>query len=184
MLSSGGAVAFGKKHKIAMVNQKYFQDGTKEKLRLTSDPKDKSGTVGAVARDIHGNLAAATSTGGYNDKMPSRIGDSPLIGAGNFADNMSAAVSCTGIGEFFMRTTLASYIGFLVEREGMTARQAAQAAINRLVGRVKGKGAFIMVDKNGNVAAAQSSNVIRCGWIERGGPSRTTLTVPIRARKR
>ncbi len=184
MLSGIGAGDFAKAHDIAMVTPEYFKEAH-EKVPHMIERNKKHGTVGAVARDINGNLAAATSTGGWDAKMPGRIGDSPIIGAGCFADNDSGAVSCTGIGEDFMRTVLAAHIGFLIERCGLSAIDAAQEAINYLVKKVNGDGGFILVDKDGAVAIAQSSKVMRTGWIENGGETHTTLQPKIRAdRKR
>lgn len=117
----------------------------------------KLGTVGAVARDSAGNLAAATSTGGLVNQMFGRIGDSPVIGAGVFADNDSCAVSCTGIGEQFLRTSLARVASVFVETQGMTATDAATAAIAYLVRKVKGSGGLIIVDRNGGCGAAYST---------------------------
>lgn len=183
MLAGKSAADFARAHGIAMTNQTYFKNAHEQAKKMT-DKSKKHGTVGAVARDIHGHVAAATSTGGSSNKMPGRIGDSPLIGAGNFADNASGAVSCTGIGEHFIRTVLAGYIGFLIEREGLKADKAAQIAINRLADKVNGDGGFILVDKDGRTALAQSCEVMRCGWIERGGAAQTTLQAPIQARPR
>lgn len=179
LLSGKGAVDFGKASGVEMVTQRYFKAAA-EKAQHMIDESKKYGTVGAVARDSKGNLAAATSTGGWKAKMPGRIGDTPLIGAGNFADNASAAVSCTGCGEHFIRTALSAYIAFLVEHEKLSAGKAARKAIRRIADKVDGEGAFIMVDKDGGVAVAQSTEIMRAGWIEHGGPTHTTLRAPIR----
>ncbi len=117
----------------------------------------KLGTVGAVARDNAGNVAAATSTGGLVNQMFGRVGDSPVIGAGVFADNDSCAVSCTGIGEQFLRTSLARIASFFVETQGMTATDAANAAIAYLVRKMKGSGGLIIIDRNGRCGAAYST---------------------------
>ncbi len=188
MLAADGALSFAKSQNITMAGHDYFREGKEKALEQVEDwledTEKENGTVGAVARDIHGNLAAATSTGGHGTKMPGRIGDSPLIGAGNYADNDSAAISCTGIGEHFIRTATAAYAAFLIEREGLGAAEAAQQALNRLAGKVSGDGAFILVDKSGKIAVAQNSSVMRCGWIENGGETVTTLQAPIRVRSR
>ncbi|PJB73589.1 MAG: L-asparaginase [Alphaproteobacteria bacterium CG_4_9_14_3_um_filter_47_13] len=182
LLSGKGAIAFAKMQNVPMVTQKYFKDA-QEKASSLIDKNKKHGTVGAVARDLKGNLAAATSTGGWGAKMPGRIGDSPLIGAGNFANNDSGAISCTGIGEHFIRTVLAGYIGFLIERENMDASEAAMAALIRLTEKFKGEGGFIVVDKNGYIAAAQTTKIMRCGWIEHGGEIHVTLQETLRIPK-
>jgi L-asparaginase / beta-aspartyl-peptidase len=117
----------------------------------------KLGTVGAVARDRSGNLAAATSTGGLVNQMSGRVGDSPVIGAGVYADNLSCAISCTGVGEHFLRTNLARTAALFVEMQGMTAAEAAQAAISYLTRRVQGSGGLIMVDRAGRCGVAYST---------------------------
>ncbi|MDN5872152.1 MAG: isoaspartyl peptidase/L-asparaginase family protein [Nitrococcus sp.] len=177
MLAGQGAADFAAANGLASVSQTYFQEGWRK--HATTD-KDTYGTVGAVARDRHGNLAAATSTGGQAGKLPGRVGDSPLIGAGNSADNEGCAVSCTGWGEDFMRTALAAQVCFLISRQGLDAHAAAHAAIEYLVAKVNGNGGFILVDRIGNIATAASSASLRCAWIEQGGEIKTALQASIR----
>ncbi|WP_457795779.1 isoaspartyl peptidase/L-asparaginase family protein [Methylocystis sp. S23] len=117
----------------------------------------KLGTVGAVARDRAGDLAAATSTGGLVNQMSGRVGDSPVIGAGVYADNASCAVSCTGVGEQFLRTTLARMAAFYAESQGMAAEEAAKAAIAYLERKVQGSGGLIVVDRDARCGAAYST---------------------------
>ncbi len=148
--------------------------------RMTLDhekikPNQKLGTVGAVARDLHGNLAAATSTGGLVNKRWGRVGDTPVIGAGVFADNETCAVSATGYGEQFLRTVLAKTISDFVQFRGMDAEAAAQAGIEYLVAKVNGIGGVIVIDSAGRCAAAQSTSGLIRGWIELGGEARCTL---------
>lgn len=176
MLAGRDAADFAAANGIATVNQAYFQEGWRQHGTAS---EAAHGTVGAVASDRHGNLAAATSTGGQKGKRPGRVGDSPLLGAGNYADNMSGAVSCTGWGEDFMRTALAAYISFLMGREGLNAQAAAQTAIDYLVAKINGNGGFIMLDRTGKIATAQSSAYLRCGWIEHGGPAQTARRATI-----
>lgn len=176
LLAGSGAAAFARSHGIQPVPADYF-------YRVTTSAIDSSDTVGAVARDRDGNLAAATSTGGIRGKLPGRIGDSPVIGAGTYADNGSCAVSCTGHGEDFMRTALAAYLAFLVE-SGLTAHEAAIRAVTRLVERVDGDGGLIVVDRAGNIASAQSSGYLIHGWIEHGGPAQTALQAVQRVQRR
>lgn len=118
----------------------------------------KLGTVGAVARDAAGDLAAATSTGGVPGKRYGRVGDSPVIGAGVFADNASCAVSCTGVGEDFLRMSIARTVGFLIEEKGMEAETAAAEAIRRMVARISGVGGLIVVDRAGRCGRAKSGD--------------------------
>ncbi len=148
--------------------------------RMTLDhekikPAQKLGTVGAVARDLQGNLAAATSTGGLVNKRWGRVGDTPVIGAGVFADNETCAVSATGYGEQFLRTVLAKTISDFVQFQGMDAAAAAQAGIDYLVAKVNGIGGVIVIDSAGRCAAAQSTSGLIRGWIEQGSEARCTL---------
>lgn len=159
-----GAERFGRAHGAAFEDESYFlTDERREQLarakerRALSLDHGKLGTVGAVARDRKGDLAAATSTGGLVNQMSGRIGDSPVIGAGVYADNASGAISCTGVGEDFLRTSLARTAAFFVEREGRDAAQAAQEAIAYLVRRVNGAGGLIMVDRAGGCGSAHST---------------------------
>ena len=118
-----------------------------------SDKKDnKFGTVGAVACDKDGNIAAATSTGGMTNKRWGRVGDSPIIGAGNYANNKTCAVSCTGSGEFFIRGVVAYDVSCLMEYKGMTLEEAASEVINKRVLEIGGDGGLIAVDAKGNIA--------------------------------
>ena len=135
-----------------------------------SDPADtKLGTVGAVARDRNGDLAAATSTGGVVNQRFGRVGDSPLIGAGTFADNLSCAVSCTGVGEDFIRTALARTAACFVEFRSMQAEEAARAAIRYLVDRVDGRGGLILVDREGRCGRAHSTPGMLTATFAAGG---------------
>lgn len=109
----------------------------------------KMGTVGAVARDTNGNLAAATSTGGITNKKFGRVGDSPIVGAGVFAENETCAVSATGFGEQFIRTSLSRAVSEFVRHKHMNAQEAADAAIAYLVHKVQGLGGVIVIDQAG-----------------------------------
>lgn len=176
LLAGSGAVRFARSFGIAPVADDFFH-------RVPTPAVDNGDTVGAVARDRHGNLAAATSTGGIRGKLPGRIGDSPLIGAGTWADNAGCAVSCTGHGEDFIRTALAAYLGWLVE-SGLGVADAARRAVERLVERIDGDGGLIVVDRLGHIAAAQSSRYLLCGWIEHGGAAQAALQAPLRVTRR
>ena len=115
-----------------------------------ADPNWKRGTVGAVARDVHGHLAAATSTGGMTNKRYSRIGDTPLIGAGTWAD-ARCAVSCTGNGEYFIRAVAAYDVACLMEYKGLTLAEACRVVVHDKLAPVGGEGGLIAVDAAGNV---------------------------------
>jgi beta-aspartyl-peptidase (threonine type) len=115
--------------------------------------KDKKfGTVGAVACDERGNIAAATSTGGMTNKKYGRIGDSPLIGAGTYANNATCAISCTGHGEPFIRAVAAYDVSALMEYKGLTLREAMDVVVNKKLVAMQGEGGMIGVDAKGNAA--------------------------------
>lgn len=158
MLVGDGAEAFGKQMGIDFVDQKYFYTDERwqelQKLKASPTPvsdKDRHGTVGAVALDKAGNLAAGTSTGGTTNKQFGRIGDSPIIGAGTYANNQTCAVSATGDGEYFIRELAAHDVSALMEYKGMPIKEAAQTVIVK-VGKLGGTGGLIAIDKDGNFA--------------------------------
>lgn len=110
----------------------------------------KFGTVGAVARDVHGNLAAGTSTGGMTNKRFGRIGDSPVIGAGTYANNLTCAISCTGHGEPFMRAVVAHDVSCLMEYKGLSLKEACATVVKDKLVKMGGEGGLIAVDGQGN----------------------------------
>jgi beta-aspartyl-peptidase (threonine type) len=128
----------------------------------------KYGTVGVVARDIHGDLSAGTSTGGLQGKMPGRVGDSPVIGAGSYAANPSCAVSSTGVGEYFIRLSVGKEICALVQYHGMTIQQAADHVIHKEVAGLKGgEGGVIVLDsKSGPIWSFNTLGMFRARQIE------------------
>lgn len=131
------------------------------------------GTVGAVAIDAQGHVAAATSTGGVPDKMPGRVGDSPLFGAGGYADNRLGGASATGVGENIMRVLLSKYAVDLLA-QGRSAQDAADAAIAYINSHYDDSQAgIILVDHNGGVGAAHSTDKISIAWIDADGQPRT-----------
>jgi len=119
---------------------------------ISLDHDRKFGTVGAVALDRNGDLAAATSTGGMNNKLPGRVGDSPLIGAGTYANNQSCAVSCTGHGEFFIRHVVAHSVASRIELLNDSLSDAANHLIQHILSKAGGRGGLIAIDKNGHIA--------------------------------
>lgn len=119
---------------------------------VASKKDEKFGTVGAVALDQHGNLAAATSTGGMTNKKWGRVGDSPMIGSGTYANNETCAVSCTGSGEFFIRNITAYQVSALIEHTGMSLEEAAREVVQNRLRKIGGDGGLIAIDKNGNIA--------------------------------
>jgi beta-aspartyl-peptidase (threonine type) len=134
----------------------------------------KYGTVGAVALDQFGNLAAATSTGGMTNKRYGRVGDAPIIGAGTYADNNSCAVSCTGWGEYFIRATVARDVAARVEYQQKPLAQAAQATIDK-VGKMGGDGGLIALDRQGNLAMPFNSEGMYRGFIKADGKSQILI---------
>jgi beta-aspartyl-peptidase (threonine type) len=141
-----------------------------------AEPQHKFGTIGAVARDQAGNLAAATSTGGIVNKRWGRVGDSPIVGAGVFADNTTCAVSATGYGEQFQRTVLCKMISDYIHFKGMDATAAAAAGIQYLVDRVQGLGGVIVIDREGRCAVGHSTSGMIYGFIEHGQESLCRLS--------
>lgn len=128
----------------------------------------KFGTVGAVALDVNGNLAAGTSTGGMTNKRPGRVGDSPIIGAGTYADNSTCAVSCTGHGEYFIRSVVAYDISALMAYRGMSVQEAANEVVERKLREKGGEGGVIALDRNGNYTMTFNSAGMFRGVVQHG----------------
>ena len=162
-LSGQGATEFAKKMQAEFMPDDYFfvqlrYDQLQQALQTDSvvldhtAPDDKKfGTVGAVALDVHGNLAAGTSTGGMTNKKNGRVGDTPVIGAGTYANNTTCAVSCTGHGEFFIRSVVAYDISCLMEYKGLSLKEACDTVVNQKLVKIGGEGGLIALDKNGNI---------------------------------
>jgi beta-aspartyl-peptidase (threonine type) len=132
------------------------------------------GTVGAVAIDGEGDIAVATSTGGTPNKMPGRVGDSPLVGCGTYADNASAGVSATGYGEALMKICVARRVCQNVEG-GMNARSAAKEAITHLGRRVGGHGGVIIIDRKGELSYAHNTPRMAVAYTDKKGRMRATI---------
>jgi len=187
MLIAEGAMRFSDHCGIQRVPQNYFftPDRVKQleqarihnKIMLDHDDSEegcedqKYGTIGAIAYDLQGNLAAATSTGGIVNKRIGRVGDSPIVGAGVYADNETCAVSATGYGEEFMRTVIAKTVADFIYMKGMNAEQATEASIAYLTRKVKGRGGLITIDHQGHCASGFTTKKMIHGWIEHGGKS-------------
>lgn len=129
-----------------------IKDSDKFQLDHAAKKDSKFGTVGAVACDQNGNVAAATSTGGMTNKRFGRVGDTPMIGAGNYANNQTCAVSCTGSGEFFIRAVVAYDVSCLMEHKKITLTDAAEEVVYSRLMKIGGDGGLIAVDSKGNVA--------------------------------
>ena len=151
-LSREGAEEFGKLQNLEMVEQDYFfTDFRLNQLKKQQNSSSKFGTVGCVAMDINGNLAAGTSTGGMTNKKWGRIGDSPIIGAGTYANNKTCAVSCTGSGEYFMRSVVAYDISALMEYKDFSLKEAVYNVIHKKLPSIGGDGGLIAIDNKGNI---------------------------------
>ncbi|PKP35611.1 MAG: beta-aspartyl-peptidase [Bacteroidetes bacterium HGW-Bacteroidetes-15] len=147
-----GASLFASQNGAEVVDSSYFYtDKSWQSLQRILEKDKKMGTVGCVALDKDGNLAAATSTGGMTNKRYGRVGDVPIIGAGTYANNNTCAVSATGHGEFFIRYTVAHDISALMEYKGLSLKQAADEVVMGKLVSVGGNGGVIAVDKFGNV---------------------------------
>jgi beta-aspartyl-peptidase (threonine type) len=120
-------------------------------LDHTENTEKKMGTVGCVALDKHGNLAAGTSTGGLTNKKFGRVGDSSIIGAGTYANNTTCAISCTGHGELFIRSVVAYDVSCLMEYKNLSLAQACNVVVMDKLVKIGGEGGLIALDKNGNV---------------------------------
>jgi beta-aspartyl-peptidase (threonine type) len=125
----------------------------------------KMGTVGAVAIDRNGNISAATSTGGMTNKLDGRIGDSAIIGAGTYANNRTCGVSCTGVGEYFIRATVASMVSNLMEFGNMSLEQATEITIKGHLTKLGGEGGLIAIDKDGNINFSYNSQGMYRGFV-------------------
>jgi len=163
-LAGEGAIQFAKQLDYTLEDDAYFYDefrhqqwrGIKDTDNFQLDhsvKKDsKFGTVGAVACDKNGNIAAGTSTGGMTNKRYGRVGDTPIIGAGNYASNKTCAVSCTGSGEYFIRGVVAYDVASLIEHKGMSLNDASNEVINKRILEIGGDGGLIAVNAQGDIA--------------------------------
>ncbi len=162
-LAGDGALKFAEQMKCEFKDSAYFYDefrynqwqevkGTDQfQLDHSISKEHKFGTVGAVALDQFGNIAAATSTGGMTNKKFGRVGDSPMVGAGNYANNETCAVSCTGSGEFFIRAVVAYDVSCLMEYKGMSLKDACSKVVQDRLVKIGGDGGLIAVDAQGNI---------------------------------
>ena len=191
LLSGRGAEAFAASQGIEIVDPSYFytperwkglqrakQRDSLDQLKKAGQiayeteideqrRKDKYGTVGAVALDTHGNLAAATSTGGMTNKKWGRIGDAPIIGSGTYANNNTVAISCTGWGEYFLRLVMAKSISDRMEFGGQSLALASETLVMKELPALGGDGGLIAVDKNGNIALPFCTEGMYRGFIKK-----------------
>lgn len=163
-LAGEGAMEFAKSNGHEILDPEYFYDEVRyqqwqnikdsDTFELDHSVKKdgKFGTVGAVACDQHGNTAAATSTGGMTNKKWGRVGDSPMIGAGTYANDATCAISCTGSGEFFIRGVVAYDVSCLMEYKGLSLEEAADEVIQKRIVKIGGDGGLIAIDAEANIA--------------------------------
>lgn len=180
-LSGKGASNFAREQGLTMVKNKYFYTPErKESLRQLQENErkrsasDNTGTVGCVVLDMHGNIFAATSTGGMNNKKYGRIGDAPIIGAGTYADNRTCGVSCTGHGEYYIRLSFARDIVALMEYKNLSVGEACKTEIQKLT-ELKGTGGVIALDKNGNIAMEFNTSGMFRGFVKSSGEKEVAI---------
>ncbi len=184
LLSGKGAEEFARKMRCEFESDEYFFSQFRYdqllEIRDTNTVKldhseKKFGTVGAVARDVHGHIAASTSTGGMTNKRYGRVGDSPVIGAGTYANDKTCAVSCTGHGEFFLRAVVAYDISCLMEYKGLSLAEACEFVVHKKLMPVGGEGGLIAVDSASNVALVFNSEGMYRGWKDADGNGQTSI---------
>ncbi|MEZ4775667.1 MAG: isoaspartyl peptidase/L-asparaginase [Bacteroidia bacterium] len=182
MLAGEGADIYAKEMGLEIVDNTFFHTEKRLKqLRAMVSPEQvqpgdkteplikKHGTVGCVALDKAGNLAAGTSTGGMMNKRYGRVGDAPIIGAGTYANNATCAVSCTGHGEYFIRNVIAYDVSALMEYGGKTLPEAADYVIHDKLAQLGGTGGLIAVDKEGNIAMPFNTDGMFRGFVKANG---------------
>jgi len=191
LMVGAGAEAFARQQGIAPVPQSYFYTDSrwqalqrekaaeaklnkappeqkKQQRAHASDTGREHGTVGAVALDQAGNIAAGTSTGGMTNKRFGRVGDSPIIGAGTYANNQTCGISATGDGEYFIRLAVAHDLSALMEYRGFSVKEAADAVIEK-VGKLGGEGGVIAIDRSGNIAMSFNTSGMYRGRVGADG---------------
>lgn len=180
MMVGKGAEDFCKMQGLEIVDPSYFRterrwnglqrvlEKEKETGFLDKNPDYKYGTVGAVALDKNGDIAAGTSTGGMTNKKYNRIGDSPIIGAGTFADNKTCGVSCTGHGEYFIRYAVAHDVSARMDYKGESVNEAAEFVVNKKLVEAEGSGGLIALDARGNVSMPFNTEGMYRGYIKPG----------------
>ncbi|MCL4103755.1 UNVERIFIED_CONTAM: hypothetical protein GTU68_029072 [Idotea baltica] len=180
-LSGAGAEEFARSKNCPFQDEAWFHDefryqqwqavkgtdGFQLDHNVTVD--HKFGTVGAVALDQHGNIAAATSTGGMTNKRFGRVGDSPMIGSGTYANNATCAVSCTGSGEYFIRGVVAYDVSCLMEYKGLSLDAACREVVHERLPKINGDGGLIAVDAQGNMSLVFNTEGMYRGRREAGG---------------
>ena len=189
LLTREGAEEFAKKQGLEIVDPSYFYTERRkqslEKAKANEENRgqipysdllnNKHGTVGCVALDQYGNLAAGTSTGGMTNKKFARVGDSPIIGAGTYANNKTCAVSSTGHGEYFMRNLVAYDVSAMMEYKGMSLEDASNTVIMEKLTNLGGTGGIVCVDHEGNVSMPFNTSGMYRGYIKADGSKKVMI---------
>ena len=174
-LSGKGAENFAKNRNLEIVNNEYFHTKFRYNQLLNKKGEDKYGTVGCVAIDVNGNIVAGTSTGGMTNKKWGRIGDSPIIGAGTYANNNTCGISSTGSGEYFIRTVAAYQVSSLLENHNYDLKKAMNKVIHEKIGGIGGDGGMIGIDKNSNISMEFNTPGMYRAYVNKYGEKEISL---------
>ena len=174
-LSGKGAEKFAKERNLEIVENEYFHTEFRFNQLLGKKEEKKYGTVGCVAIDIDGNIVAGTSTGGTTNKKWGRIGDSPIIGAGTYANNNTCGISSTGSGEYFIRTVAAYQVSSLLENRNYDLTKAMSKVIYEKIGEIGGDGGMIGIDKNSNISMEFNTPGMYRAYVNKKGKKEILL---------
>ena len=174
-LSGKGAESFAKNRNLEIVENEYFHTKFRYNQLLNKKDEDKYGTVGCVAIDVDGNIVAGTSTGGMSNKKWGRIGDSPIIGAGTYADNNTCGISSTGSGEYFIRTVAAYQVSSLLENHDYDLKKAMSKVVHQKIGGIGGDGGMIGIDKNSNIVMDFNTPGMYRAYVNKDGQKQILL---------
>ena len=174
-LSGKGAENFAKSRALEIVENEYFHTKFRYNQLLNKKDEDKYGTVGCVAIDVDGNIVAGISTGGMTNKKWGRIGDSPIIGAGTYANNNTCGISSTGSGEYFIRTVAAYQVSSLLENNDYDLKKAMSKVIHQKIGGIGGDGGMIGIDKNSNIVMDFNTAGMYRAYINKKGQKQILL---------
>ena len=174
-LSGKGAENFAKNRNLEIVNNEYFHTKFRYNQLLNKKGEDKYGTVGCVAIDVNGNIVAGTSTGGMTNKKWGRIGDSPIIGAGTYANNNTCGISSTGSGEYFIRTVAAYQVSSLLENHNYDLKKAMNKVIHEKIGAIGGDGGMIGIDKNSDISMEFNTPGMYRAYVNKYGEKEISL---------
>ena len=174
-LSGKGAEKFAKERNLEIVENEYFHTEFRFNQLLDKKEEKKYGTVGCVAIDVDGNIVAGTSTGGTTNKKWGRIGDSPIIGAGTYANNNTCGISSTGSGEYFIRTVAAYQVSSLLENRNYDLTKAMSKVIYEKIGEIGGDGGMIGIDKNSNISMEFNTPGMYRAYVDKNGKKEILL---------